>query len=85
MTQLRATGLTEPLRETIASGCPYLGICLGMQFLYETSEESPGIPGLALLTGQVRRFTTSPEPPSASYGMEPTPSNTLFPATVRCS
>ena len=68
LTQLRATGLTEPLREAITSGCPYLGICLGMQFLYEGSEESPGIPGLALLTGQVRRFTASPGHPVPHMG-----------------
>ena len=68
LTQLRATGLTEPLCEAIASGYPYLGICLGMQFLYEGSEESPGIPGLALLTGQVRRFITSPDKPVPHMG-----------------
>ena len=56
LTQLRATGLTEPLREAIAAGRPYLGICLGMQFLYEGSEEAPGVSGLAILRGYVRRF-----------------------------
>ena len=60
LTQLRATNLTEPLREAIAAGRPYLGICLGMQFLFEGSEEAPGVPGLAILRGNVRRFPDAP-------------------------
>ncbi len=48
--------LVEPLRERLAAGTPYLGICLGMHALFEASEEAPGVPGLALLTGAVRRF-----------------------------
>jgi glutamine amidotransferase len=53
---LRATGLWEPLREWIAAGRPYLGICLGYQLLFESSEESPGVAGLGALPGVVRRF-----------------------------
>ncbi len=53
---LEAAGLTAPLRRRLAAGVPYLGICLGMQALYESSEEAPGARGLALLEGQVRRF-----------------------------
>jgi len=54
--QLRATGLWEPLREWIAADRPYLGICLGYQLLFESSEETPGIDGLCVLPGRVRRF-----------------------------
>ena len=68
LTQLRATGLTEPLREAIAAGRPYLGICLGMQFLYEGSEEAPGVPGLAILRGYVRRFPDAPACPVPHMG-----------------
>lgn len=53
---LRATGLWEPLREWIAQDRPSLGICLGYQLLFESSEESPGIEGLGVLPGVVRRF-----------------------------
>jgi glutamine amidotransferase len=53
---LRATGLWEPLREWIASDRPYLGICLGYQLLFESSEETPGVEGLGALPGIVRRF-----------------------------
>jgi glutamine amidotransferase len=53
---LRATGLWEPVREWAASGKPYLGICLGYQLLFESSEESPGVEGLGVLPGRVVRF-----------------------------
>jgi len=56
---LRATGLWEPLREWIRAGRPYLGICLGYQLLFESSEESPGVEGLGVLDGVVRRFAKS--------------------------
>lgn len=44
------------LRDAIARGVPYLGICLGMQLLFEDSEECPGTPGLGVLRGKVVRF-----------------------------
>jgi glutamine amidotransferase len=53
---LRASGLWEPVREWAAGGRPYLGICLGYQLLFESSEESPGVEGLGVLKGRVRRF-----------------------------
>ena len=56
---LRATGLWNPVREWALSGRPYLGICLGYQLLFESSEESPGIEGLGVLKGRVVRFSDS--------------------------
>jgi imidazole glycerol-phosphate synthase subunit HisH len=53
---LRAFGLWEPLREWLQAGRPYLGICLGYQLLFESSEESPGRNGLGFLPGRVVRF-----------------------------
>ena len=47
MQELRARGLEAPIRAFIASGRPFLGICLGLQILFESSEESPGVAGLA--------------------------------------
>jgi len=52
---LRERGLVEPLRELIAAGKPYLGICLGLQMLFEHSEEGQE-PGLGIFPGQVVRF-----------------------------
>ncbi len=57
MENLRARGLEEPIREFAASGRPFLGICLGLQVLFESSEESPGVPGLGLLKGKILRLS----------------------------
>jgi imidazole glycerol-phosphate synthase subunit HisH len=56
MTGLRERGLEQPLREVIADGRPYLGICLGLQVLYEQSEEHGPVAGLGILRGGVVRF-----------------------------
>lgn len=58
--RLRRRELFEPLRSWLRQDRPFLGICLGMQLLYEGSEEAPGIAGLALLPGTVRRFPGRP-------------------------
>jgi imidazole glycerol-phosphate synthase subunit HisH len=54
MAALRATGLEKPAIDAAGSGRPFLGICVGMQLLYEGSDESPGVPGLGVLPGTVR-------------------------------
>lgn len=54
--QLREAGLWEFLREWIMAERPYLGICLGYQLLFESSEESPGVEGLGALRGKVVHF-----------------------------
>ena len=59
MTELTRRQLVDPLRRVIASGTPYLGICLGLQLLFETSEEGEPIGGLGVLPGRVRRFKDS--------------------------
>ncbi|MEW6554989.1 MAG: imidazole glycerol phosphate synthase subunit HisH [Actinomycetota bacterium] len=56
MQELHARELTGPLRKAIAAGVPFLGICLGYQLLFESSEESPGVEGLGILPGRVVRF-----------------------------
>ena len=56
MRALEERQLLKPLRESLAGGTPFLGICLGLQALYEASEEAPEVPGLALLSGRVARF-----------------------------
>ena len=62
MTQLAARGLDDFVRHWIADGRPYLGICLGLQLLFERSEEDRGIPGLGVLRGRVTRFRPSDFP-----------------------
>lgn len=56
MQHLEEHGFTDPLRRWIAADRPLLGICLGLQVLFEGSEESPGVPGLGVLPGTIRRF-----------------------------
>lgn len=54
--QLRARGLWEPLAEWLRGDRPFLGICLGYQLLFESSEETPGVAGFGRFAGAVRRF-----------------------------
>ncbi|MGH9265703.1 MAG: imidazole glycerol phosphate synthase subunit HisH, partial [Acidimicrobiales bacterium] len=49
MEALRATGLEEPARAAIDSGTPFLGICVGMQLLYDGSQEAPEVKGMGVL------------------------------------
>jgi glutamine amidotransferase len=58
MDNIMSRGLIEPIKEFIESKKPFLGICLGYQLLFESSEESPGTTGLCVLDGVVRRFPT---------------------------
>lgn len=56
MHELRSRGLEEPIRTFVSMGKPFLGICLGLQILFESSEESPGVKGLGLLRGKIVRI-----------------------------
>ena len=56
MTHLRDHGFVDPLRDWIQADRPFLGICLGLQVLFEGSEESPRAEGLGVLPGVVKRF-----------------------------
>ena len=57
MLALDDLGLRDTLVARIRSGAPFLGICIGLQCLFESSEESPGARGLGILKGDVRRFS----------------------------
>lgn len=56
MQNLHAKGYVEPLKRYLDSNRPFLGICLGLQALFEESEEAPGMKGLGILPGSVKRF-----------------------------
>lgn len=56
MAELESRGLADELRGRVAEGVPFLGICLGLQLLFDASEESPGVAGLGLVRGDVRRL-----------------------------
>lgn len=65
---LSARGLTEAIRQRVAEGCPMLGICLGMQMLATSGEESGGAEGLNLIPGVVVPFPDDPEHPVPHVG-----------------
>ncbi len=50
---IRKAGMDEVVSQAVEAGVPFLGICVGFQLLYSSSQESPGVPGLGLLPGQV--------------------------------
>ena len=56
MKRLEATGLIPVIRREIEGGTPLLGICVGLQILFEGSDESPGVHGLGIFSGRVRRI-----------------------------
>jgi glutamine amidotransferase len=58
--KLHEQGLVQPVREAVFAGTPYLGICLGMQFLFDSSDEMGDHKGLGLLAGHVTRFPDVP-------------------------
>ena len=60
MENLASLGLVDTVREAAASGKPFLGICLGMQILFERSDEDGGVDTLGVVPGRVRRFPDVP-------------------------
>ena len=56
MSKLRQYGLDEVIRDVTAKGTPFLGICLGLQLLFERSDETPGVEGLRILKGEILRI-----------------------------
>lgn len=59
MANLRKTGLDQVIREVTGKGTPFLGICLGLQLLFERSGEAPGVEGLGILKGEILRIPDS--------------------------
>jgi glutamine amidotransferase len=67
MAELERRGLIEPVKRFAATGRPLLGVCLGMQLAMDNSEESPGVAGLGLIPGTVRRFETKLKVPHMGW------------------
>lgn len=57
MKNLKNKGLIEPIKKAIENNSKFLGICLGLQILFEKSEEAPGVEGLGIIKGEVKKFT----------------------------
>ncbi|HEY6533590.1 MAG TPA: imidazole glycerol phosphate synthase subunit HisH [Acidimicrobiales bacterium] len=69
MQALHATGMADEAVDAAASGRPFLGICVGMQLLYEGSEESPGVAGLGVLPGVLRLLPESVKRPQMQWNL----------------
>jgi len=62
MTEIQNRNWFAPLKDWLAEDRPFLGICLGMQLLFESSEESPGFSGFSLMAGTCRKFAAKKVP-----------------------
>ena len=69
MEALASTGLDVAAKDAVAAGTPFLGICVGMQLLHEWSEESPGVAGLGILPGAVRRLPEGVKRPQMQWNV----------------
>lgn len=67
MDALDRTGLSGVARDAVARGIPFLAICIGMQLLYDESEENPGRRGLGILPGVVRRLPSGVKHPQMQW------------------
>jgi imidazole glycerol-phosphate synthase subunit HisH len=66
---LRESGLDQVVRRCISDGRPFLGICVGLQLLFEGSEEDPEAPGLGVLKGTVRAIAASERRPQMQWNL----------------
>jgi len=77
MERLDSAGMTQAVKDAITRGKPYLGICLGLQLLFETSEEAPDARGFGLIGGSVDMFGTDLKVPHMGWNQllhrRPTP------------
>jgi len=79
MRALDALNVRETLIKRIQAGVPFLGICLGMQALFETSEEAPEVRGLGIFPGAVRRFPEHARVPHMGWNqLDPRPGSRLL-------
>lgn len=79
MENLKGFGLTDVLKKQIGMGKPYLGICLGLQMLFESSEEAPGVEGLSIVKGSVKRFSNDLKVPHMGWNqVEQTKNSQIF-------
>ena len=71
MNHLETRGWVDPLKKWIQADKPFFGICMGLQLLFEASEESPGQAGLGILPGTVKKFPKNPELKVPQMGWNP--------------
>jgi glutamine amidotransferase len=69
MESLRSAGLDDVARDAAHDGRPFMGICIGMQMLYESSSESPGVAGLGVLPGPIVRLPEGVKHPQMQWNV----------------
>lgn len=79
MSNLEEKGLVPVIKECCAKGIPFLGICIGLQILFEKSEEASGVAGLGILKGEVKKFTQGKIPQIGWNKVIPTENNLFIP------
>lgn len=77
MENLKNKNLIEPIKAAISNNSKFLGICLGLQVLFEKSEEAPGVEGLGIVEGEVKKFTSG-KIPQIGWNKIKTTSNNSF-------
>ena len=76
---LQHSGMQQAIADSINRGVPFLGICVGMQWMFERSQESPETPGLGLLQGECERFPSGVKSPHVGWNqLEVSASSKLF-------
>ena len=77
--RLRQTGMEDAVRELIAAGVPFLGICVGLQWLFEGSTEADSLAGLGAMQGRCTRFPETHKVPHVGWNtLEPAPRSRLL-------
>jgi glutamine amidotransferase len=77
--RLRETGIEDAVREVIARGVPFLGICVGLQWLFESSTEAGAVPGLGAMRGCCSRFPETHKVPHVGWNtLEAAPQSRLL-------
>jgi len=78
MNSLNNLEITGPIKEKIASGTPFLGICIGIQVLFEASEEAPNVKGLGIFKGKSIKFTEGKVPQIGWNELKTTSNNSVL-------
>jgi glutamine amidotransferase len=77
--RLRETGIEDAVREVIARGVPFLGICVGLQWLFQGSTEAGTVPGLGAMRGFCTRFSETHKVPHVGWNtLQPAPQSRLL-------
>lgn len=76
--KLEEHNMPDVIKEAISKGADFLGICLGLQVLFEKSEEAPGVKGLGIFKGEVKKFQKGKTPQIGWNNISVTPANTYL-------